>query len=141
MKKNKNICIILLVVFCLINITACSNKTEKKDEVENQVAININKQKEFIENITKEEISNLKINDIIKYRLGNHTIVHRIVKIKEEKGEKVFITKGDNNNAVDQEVVHIDQVMGIVRFKIPKIGYPTVWLSEFFDKTRPDVET
>lgn len=95
----------------------------------------------IIENITKEEISNLKINDIIKYRLGNHTIVHRIVKIKEEKGEKVFITKGDNNNAVDQEVVHIDQVMGIVRFKIPKIGYPTVWLSEFFDKTRPDVET
>ncbi len=58
MKKNKNICIILLVVFCLINITACSNKTEKKDEVENQVAININQQKENNENNENEINSN-----------------------------------------------------------------------------------
>ena len=60
MKKNKNICIILLVVFCLINITACSNKTEKKDEVENQVAVNINQQKENHKNNENLKISKMK---------------------------------------------------------------------------------
>lgn len=93
-----------------------------------------------IEKMSEKDIEKLKINDIIKYRLGNHTIVHRIVKIDSKNGEKYFITKGDNNDAVDEEKVYMDQVMGIVRFKIPKVGYPTVWLSEFFDKTRPDVE-
>lgn len=94
-----------------------------------------------IEKLKENQIENLQINDIIKYRLGNHTIVHRIVKIESKDGKKYFITKGDNNNAVDKEKVYVDQVMGIVRFKIPKVGYPTVWLSEFFDNTRPDVET
>ena len=53
MKKRKSICLVLLVVFSLINITACSNTSDKQDEIEKQVEINTDQQ---IEN-NESEIS------------------------------------------------------------------------------------
>jgi len=95
----------------------------------------------IIKKITQEDIHKLRINDIIEYRLDNYRVVHRIVDIKTTNGETSFTTKGDNNNAVDTEPVSVKQVVGVVRFKIPKVGYPSVWLSEFFTNTKPNVET
>ena len=41
----------------------------------------------------------------------------------------MFITKGDHNNAVDFDKVHLEIVKGKVAAIIPFIGYPSVWLS------------
>lgn len=93
-----------------------------------------------VKKLTKEDIHKLQINDIIEYRLDNHIVVHRIVKIEEVKGKLYFQTKGDNNNAVDTKYVEEENVLGTVELMIPKIGYPTVWLTELFNDDKPDVE-
>jgi hypothetical protein len=54
-------------------------------------------------------------------------------------GKKVFVTKGDNNHDKDP-LVSQSQIIGIVRAKIPLIGYPSVWLlqvSGHYDKDHP----
>ena len=94
----------------------------------------------IIRKIDKKDIQNLTIGDIIEYRLDNYIIVHRVIDIKEENKKKIFKTQGDNNNAPDSKYVNEEQVIGLVKFVAPKVGYPTVWLSEIFTNNKPDVE-
>lgn len=94
----------------------------------------------IIKNVNKENLQNLQINDIIEYRLDNHTVVHRIIKIEQSNNKLYFKTKGDNNNAPDTEFVSEEQVTGIVKMVAPKLGYPTVWLSDLFNNSKPEVE-
>ena len=94
----------------------------------------------IVKNIDKNTIQKLSINDIIEYRLDEHIVVHRIIEIEENDGLLYFKTKGDNNNAPDVKYVSESQITGIVKMSIPKIGYPTVWLSELFTGKKPDVE-
>lgn len=95
----------------------------------------------IVEKLEQNQIKNLKVNDIIEYRLNNSLIIHRIISIKNDGNKIYFITKGDNNKLPDSKIVKDDQVLGIVRIKIPKLGYPSVVLADFFNKTRPEVET
>ena len=76
-------------------------------------------------------------NDIITYKDQNVFVTHRVIK----KEENTIITKGDNNNIVDKEKVTQKQVNGIVKFKVPKVGYPSVWLNDFFNKKEVSIET
>ena len=77
----------------------------------------------------------IKLYDIIEYKLDKIRVVHRVVSIeKYNNGEILYITKGDNNNVVDKEKVTEDQIVGKVLFKIPYIGYPSVWLNDLFQK-------
>lgn len=95
-----------------------------------------------VKKIKDEEKENLRINDIIEYKLDTYIVVHRIVDIKKTtKGEIYFITKGDHNNANDIKPVYKDQIISIVQFKVPKIGYAAVLLNEIFNKTKVEVET
>lgn len=83
-----------------------------------------------IEKITDKII--LKEGDIVAYILNNSIIVHRIHFVeKHNNGNIVYITKGDNNNSVDKLKIKKDQIKGIVKFFIPKLGYPSVWLNEY----------
>lgn len=86
---------------------------------------------------TNAEKERLTKGDVIQYQYNHTMVVHRIIGFSEEDGEKVFILKGDNNNSRDLEAVHFDQIRGKVIFAVPKIGYPSVWLSEFL---YPDVD-
>ena len=62
--------------------------------------------------------------------MPGHAITHRIVRIEQgEKGQRIFITKGDNSPSEDKPVTG-DQIVGIVRGAIPYAGYPSVWLQE-----------
>ncbi len=71
--------------------------------------------------IVKKE-KELKEGDIISYRKGKSVITHRITSITEENGEKVYRTKGDNNNAEDSEKITEEIIEGKVTKIIPKIG-------------------
>jgi len=74
----------------------------------------------------------VKVGDIVQYKRKHKLITHRVVAIDaaaDGSGERVFITKGDNNQSQDP-VVAQSQVIGIVRAQVPLIGYPTVWLQE-----------
>lgn len=94
-----------------------------------------------VEKLSKKEAKNLKVQDIIEYNLDGDVIIHRIIEVQKQKDGTVrFITMGDNNTAPDNKPVKQDQVMGKVKFKVSYIGYPVVYLNDFFEKTKPDVE-
>lgn len=96
----------------------------------------------IIEKVNAKSVKNLKKYDIIEYKLDNIIVAHRITYIeKHNDGTRLYITKGDNNNVADKEKVTPDQINGIVKFKIPKVGYPSVWLNDFFNKQDVNVET
>lgn len=87
------------------------------------------------------QLQELNLQDIIEYKLDGYSILHRVIEIKVlEDGTKLYRTKGDNNNAPDSEWVKPEQVIGVIKLKIPKIGYPAVWLSELLQKGGPNVE-
>jgi signal peptidase len=73
------------------------------------------------------EPSNLKVGDILAFKdpagRKNVIITHRIVEIEDEK----FQTKGDAVEEPDQFVVHAKDVVGIVIFDIPYLGYFFDW--------------
>ena len=83
-----------------------------------------------IEKLNTQEKDKLKKGDIIQFVSGTKYVVHRIEEItNDEYGNKLFITKGDHNNTVDFDKVHLENVKGKVAAIIPFIGYPSVWLS------------
>lgn len=65
----------------------------------------------------------LKIGDIITFNQDDKTISHRIKEIiTYDKNNIKYITKGDNNDMADQDMVEIEQIYGKVCFKVKKIG-------------------
>jgi len=74
--------------------------------------------------ITREvQADQVQVGDIIRYRLGNFFIVHRVVDL-DRQGGSAFITRGDSNNTPDAPVSPA-QLDGKVILVIPKLG----WLS------------
>ncbi len=74
---------------------------------------------------------NLKVNDVIAFRDAENTVTtHRIIDIVNDDGVVYFITKGDNNNSQDQNLVEYQDVEGIYLFRIPGFGSMMNSLSE-----------
>jgi len=69
-------------------------------------------------------------NEIIAFFHDNVMFIHRVVNIIEKENKYYFYTKGDANEIMDNFSVHEEDIVGVIRFKIPYIGLPTVWLSE-----------
>lgn len=78
----------------------------------------------------KEEISKVKVGNVVAYKHDNIVVVHRIVKIEKTKQGKVYYSKGDRNKDIDNYAIYENEIVGIVEKKIGLIGLPTVWLSE-----------
>lgn len=81
--------------------------------------------------VGKAEAAELKAGDVIAFMEGEVVVTHRIVKIETgEDGALQFITKGDANNAIDLRPVTEEQLVGIYRFRIPKVGDFALFLQE-----------
>lgn len=74
----------------------------------------------------------LKEGTVIVYRHGKKAIVHRITKITTRNNKISITTKGDNNKEADAWIVKTSDILGIVKVKIPLIGWPSIWISETF---------
>lgn len=75
--------------------------------------------------ILTKEIGDLELKegDIISFRTNKYTVItHRIINIVNEEGERKYYTKGDNNDSADSDPVCNDQIEGIYRYRIPKLG-------------------
>lgn len=71
--------------------------------------------------------TDIKLNDIVTYKDSEGVVItHRIIKETPEG----YITKGDNNNVEDAEILTKDNIIGEVKFSIPKIGYIMNFLSK-----------
>ena len=66
----------------------------------------------------------LEVGDIISFRTkDNYITTHRIHEIsKNSDNEIVFITKGDNNNRIDKDIVSSNMVEGKYVFRIAALG-------------------
>ena len=84
----------------------------------------------IVKKLNDEEKKELKVGDIIAFREGKYIITHRIIEIT--KGD--YTTKGDNNNIKDVTKRKKDDIIGIVEFRIPYIGYPSVAISEILNE-------
>ena len=80
--------------------------------------------------VIDKEYQTIAKNDILAYRHDNKIVVHRVYKMIDTGKEKFIYTKGDANSNFDQYKVTEDMIMGVVKLKIPLIGYPTVLLNE-----------
>lgn len=93
----------------------------------------------------------LNINDIIvvkkgyenkEYKIGNiitfknskgELITHRISKISTVSGNNTYITKGDNNEVEDDEIVEYKDIIGKVIYVMPKFGtFVAILKNKFF---------
>lgn len=76
----------------------------------------------------------LKKDDVIIFIADDIKVIHRIINIQKKNGDVVYYTKGDNNEKQDDDYRIDEDIKGVVKFKIPKIGWPTLWLNATFEK-------
>ncbi|MDZ4993088.1 signal peptidase I [Clostridium perfringens] len=76
--------------------------------------------------VKSAKMNQVEPGDVITFKYEGNTVTHRII----EKNEEGLITKGDNNNAEDTEIVKEEDLIGKVLFHIPLLGYVTVFLSK-----------
>ncbi len=82
--------------------------------------------------INNYELSNIPKDSIIVYTKEDKNIAHRVINTIKVDGNVLYKTKGDKNNAPDTDLVQIEQIKGVYVFHIKYIGYPSVWLYDYF---------
>lgn len=80
--------------------------------------------------IVDKKINKINVGDVLAYKHDGKVVVHRIYKIVNSNSENFIYTKGDANNDYDKYKITKDMFIGIVKLKIPAIGYPTVLINE-----------
>ncbi|WP_172840517.1 signal peptidase I [Virgibacillus phasianinus] len=74
--------------------------------------------------------ANVSKGDVITFtdKTGKY-ITHRVIEIKNRNSHPVFVTKGDNNNVKDGEMVTGDHIVGKQTILIPGAGYLVEFVS------------
>ncbi len=87
-----------------------------------------------VDKSVQEHLDHLQVGDILVFKIKDTIYTHRIIALKETNGNYAITTQGDREGqAVDTWVVTNKDVIGIVKFKIPFVGWPTVWLSRIVE--------
>lgn len=71
---------------------------------------------------------------VIAFEKNDRVVIHRVVDIQIINGQTRYFTKGDANPADDAGFILNSDIVGMVNFKIPYIGYPTLWLRSLFSR-------
>ena len=69
---------------------------------------------------------------IIVFEKSNSVIVHRVVDIQIINGITRYYTQGDANENPDAGFITNAEIVGLVNYKMPYLGYPTLWLRSLF---------
>lgn len=91
--------------------------------------------------IKKCEANDVEEGDIIEYQMEGYTVIHRIQSKTQKNGQFTFITKGDNNDTEDSELVSEEQLIGKVIFKVRFLGFPAIWLHDLSVQEQVNVDT
>ena len=82
---------------------------------------------------SKADASEVVKDDILVFVKNGVVVTHRIIKISGSGNEILIQTKGDANNTPDSFTVNSGDVLGIVKYKVKYIGFPTIWINELFE--------
>ena len=74
------------------------------------------------------EGQNIETGEVIIFESDGRLVVHRVVDVQKVNSQKLYFTKGDANENVDIGYVTESNITGVCHFKIPYIGYPSLWL-------------
>lgn len=82
-----------------------------------------------------EQYTNQKIKEgqVIIFDKDNIMVVHRVVRIKNVNGEYRYFTKGDANQKEDDSYITSKDIVGVTKFRIQYIGYPSLWVRDIFN--------
>ena len=127
--------IILFIVFITIMLSSGLFRYSLFSIGSNSMEPNINKGDIIIiERIDIDNVNDLKKGDVILFRSGSMIISHRIIKIVDKAGIKYYYTKGDNNEVMDLYPVVKEDIVGISKFRLRFLGWPSVFLNELLSK-------
>ena len=70
--------------------------------------------------------------DVIVFEKDGIVIVHRVVDIETINGITRYYTKGDANEDMDAGYIHRSNIIGHVDYKLPYVGFPTIWMRSLF---------
>ncbi len=76
----------------------------------------------------------INVGDVIVFNYDNNRIIHRVIKTEIVNDEYRYYTKGDANQEQDNWYITKKDIVGISKFKIKYIGYPTIWVNDIFYK-------
>ena len=78
------------------------------------------------------EAEEISVGDVISFYdpmgSGTSVVTHRVLEVMNEGGEISFRTKGDNNNAEDTVAVPAENLIGIYKSRIPKVGHVAMFM-------------
>jgi signal peptidase len=69
---------------------------------------------------------------VIIFEKNDSVIIHRVIKIEKINGVLRYYTKGDANEDRDSGFITNDDILGTVNYKLPYVGYPTIWVRSLF---------
>lgn len=69
---------------------------------------------------------------VIVFKKNQSVIVHRVDEIQVVNGVRRYYTKGDVNDGRDADFRYDSDIIGIVNYKIPYIGFPTIFMRGLF---------
>lgn len=130
--KVLNVVVIGLFIILALNIlTTKSDKLFKIIGYRSYTVLSGSMEPEFYPGdlvITKHKSkTDINLDDIVTFRDNEGVIItHRII----EAVDGGYITKGDNNNVEDTDVLKEKNLIGEVKFSIPKVGYLINFLSK-----------
>lgn len=84
--------------------------------------------------LNNDELIDIQKGQIIVYAVGEKNIAHRVVNIIRQNDKVQYQTKGDNNNAPDMNLVETEQIQGMYVFHIKYLGFPSIWLYDYFNE-------
>lgn len=128
-KKILDVIIIILLYNIILVLISCINKIDDINFfgynayiiTTDSMADSINSGDIVIVKEVPEE--ELQVGDVITFEKDYQVITHRITKIDDETGKRVYTTKGDNNNLEDNQKIEYEQIKGKSVLTIPKLGY------------------
>ena len=75
----------------------------------------------------------LEVGQIIVFEKNSKYVIHRIYDEVRTSGEVRYHTKGDANETVDPWIVENSEILGVVDFKLPYVGYPSIMIRRLID--------
>ena len=89
--------------------------------------------------------SDIRIGDVVLYEVElskkKYKVLHRVIDIKEKKGQIVYITKGDNRRYADAWYVSRENIIGKLLFSVPYVGYVSYYGAHLLGLIYPLVST